>query len=81
MALIQVMNRAAGPIFQDMQTTPEKKQGLSVEATMGKAYRTTKPTFGWAAYAPTADTASRQSFNEEWSATTGKYSLSVEWVY
>jgi len=81
MALIQVMNRAAGPIFQDMQTTPEKKQGLSVEATMGRAYRTTKPTFGWAAYAPTADTASRQSFNEEWSATTGKYSLSVEWVY
>ena len=81
MAIIQVMNKASGPIFQDMQTTPEKKQGLSVDVTMGKAYRTTKPVFDWAAYAPTVDTTSRQSFNESWSASTGKYTLSVEWIY
>ena len=79
MAILQVMNRAAGPILQDMQTTPEKKQGLSVDATMGKQYRTAKPTFNWAAYAPTD--GHRQSFNESWSTSTGKYTLSVEWVY
>lgn len=79
MAILQIMNRAAGPILQDMQTTPEKKQGLSVDVTMGKQYRTTKPTFGWEVYAPTD--GHRQSFNESWSASTGKYTLSVEWVY
>ncbi len=79
MAIIQVMNRANGPIFQDMQTTPERKKGLSVDATMGKQYRTDKPTFAWEGYAPTD--GHRQGFNESWSPSTGKYTLSVEWVY
>lgn len=79
MAIIQVMNRANGPIFQDMQTTPERKKGLSVDATMGKQYRTAKPTFAWEGYAPTD--GHRQTFNESWSSSTGKYTLSVEWVY
>ena len=79
MAIIQVMNRANGPIFQDMQTTPERKKGLSVDATMGKQYRTDKPTFAWEGYAPTD--GHRQGFNESWSPSTGKYTLSVECVY
>ena len=82
-AIIAIIGKADGPIFQNMGTTNERKRSVSVEWTMDKCNRTTKPTVSATAaadnYKPTG--AYQQSKSESWTPATGKYSLSIDWVY
>ena len=82
-AIIAIIGKADGPILQNMGTTNERKRSVSVEWTMDKCNRTTKPTVSATAaasnYKPTG--AYQQSKSESWTPATGKYSLSIEWVY
>lgn len=83
-AIIQIIGRANGPIFQDMATTNERKRGLSLEWIMNRCSRDDKPSSDALtaanAYKPTG-TAYQLSKTESWSPSTGSYSLSIEWVY
>lgn len=82
-AIIGIIGKADGPIFQDMGTTNERKRSVSVDWTMDKCNRKTKPTVKATeaanAYKPTG--AYQQSKTESWTASTGKYTLNIEWVY
>ena len=76
-AILAVIARAGGPIIQDMATTGERTKSLAVEAQMPRG--ASKPTFGWSNYAPA--NGYRQNFTESYSESTGRYSLTVDWVY
>ena len=82
-AIIGIIGKADGPIFQDMGTTNERKRSVSVDWTMDKCNRKTKPTVKATeaanAYKPTG--AYQQSKTESWTASTGQYTLNIEWVY
>ena len=76
-AIIPVIQRSLGPIIQDMGTTNERTRTLAVEAQMPRG--SDKPSFGWSSYKP--DNGYRQNFTESYSVSSGRYSLTVEWVY
>lgn len=86
-AIIAIIGKADGPIFQDIGTTPERKRSLSIEAVMKKAARLSKPSPEnnadvegiVAGYKPA--NAYEQSRNETWNAARGSYNLSLDWVY
>ena len=82
-AIIAIIGKADGPIFQDMGTTNERKRSISVDWTMDKCNRKTKPTVKATeaanAYKPTG--AYQQSKTESWTPATGKYTLNIDWVY
>lgn len=80
-AIIPIIAKNGGPIFQDMNTTKEKRRSLNLGAVMKKDYRTSKPNTKSIVngYKPTG--AKVQSWTESWEPFTGNYSLSVEWVY
>ena len=82
-AIIGIIGKADGPIFQDMGTTNERKRSVSVDWTMDKCNRKTKPTVKATAaandYKPTG--AYQVSKTESWTASTGQYTLNIEWVY
>tara|TARA_B100000700_G_scaffold68841_2_gene76217 strand:+ start:22961 stop:24529 length:1569 start_codon:yes stop_codon:yes gene_type:complete len=82
-AIISIIGRAGGPIFQDMGTTNERKRSISVDWTMDKCNREKKPsTLALTAanrYKPTG--GYQQSKSEQWTAATGAYTLNIEWVY
>jgi len=66
-----------------MGTTNERKRSVSVDWTMDKCNRTTKPTVKATEaannYKPTG--AYQQSKSESWTPATGKYTLNIDWVY
>ena len=82
-AVIQIIGKADGPIFQDMGTTLERKRNASLEWTMKRANRSSKPSAAALtavnAYKPTG--AYQMSKSEGWTPSTGGYSLQIEWVY
>ena len=82
-AIIQIIGRADGPIFQNMGTTTERKRSASLEWTMKRANRSSKPSVAAItainAYRPTG--AYQLSKSESWTPSTGGYSLSIEWTY
>ena len=82
-AIIAIIGKADGPIFQDMGTTPERKRSVSVDWTMKKDKRETKPTARATTaadvYKPTG--AYQMSKSESWTPATGAYTLNIEWVY
>ena len=82
-AIIGIIGKADGPIFQDMGTTNERKRSVSVDWTMDKCNRKIKPTVkatqAAEAYKPTG--AYQQSKTESWTPSTGKYTLNIDWVY
>lgn len=82
-AIIAIIGKADGPIFQNMGTTNERKRSVSVDWTMDKCNRTTKPTVKATEaannYKPTG--AYQQSKSESWTPATGKYTLNIDWVY
>ena len=88
-AIIGVIgNSSLGPVIQDMDATTEKKRSISIDITMGKNYRTTKPTCGSTIagdHIPTGATGDdgpyQQSRTESWNPLTGVYNLSIAWVY
>ena len=82
-AIIQIIGKADGPIFQNMGTTSERKRSASLEWTMKVCNRSSKPSADALAavnaYKPTG--AYQLSKSESWTPTTGGYSLQIEWVY
>tara|TARA_R100000008_G_scaffold86088_1_gene77849 strand:- start:5065 stop:6495 length:1431 start_codon:yes stop_codon:yes gene_type:complete len=84
-ASIPVIGRALGPVLQEMGTTGEKKQRVSIEAVMKKANRTSPPSSDAKAlaltYIPTGTTVIQGPINETWQPSNGSYSLNVEWTY
>ena len=85
-AIIQIIGRANGPIFQDMGTTTERKRSASLEWTMKRCNRASKPSaealLVMEAHKPVALTPVYQlSKSESWTPSTGGYSLSIEWAY
>ena len=82
-AIIGIIGKADGPIFQDMGTTNERKRSISVDWTMDKCNRKTKPTVKATEaadnYKPTG--AYQVAKSESWTPATGAYSLNIEWVY
>ena len=86
-AILGVLSRADGPIIQDMNTTKERTVNASLDLTMAKSARTTKPssveggqiyTFV-SAYRP--DNGHQQTKSESWTPRTGTYNLSISWVF
>ena len=82
-AIIPIIAKDGGPIFQDMNTTKEKRRTLNLGAIMKKDYRTTKPDVRSIIdnYKPTASNLKVQSWTESWEPFTGNYSVNVEWVF
>ena len=82
-AIIAIIGKADGPIFQDMGTTPERKRSVSVDWTMKKDKRDEKPSAAALtaanAYKPTG--AYQLSKTESWTKATGAYTLNIEWSY
>ena len=92
-AILGVLSRAAGPIIQDMQTTRERTVSVTLDLTMDKANRASKPS---AVEGDDTDSASQvwqlvaayrpeggylQSKTQNWNPRTGTYNLSVAWVF
>jgi hypothetical protein len=91
-AILAILDKADGPIIQDIGTTQEKKVSLSIDLVMAKTHRSVKPSKGDDAvdlevlatdYRPTATTGSvyQESRSETWNPKTGAFNLSVGWVY
>ena len=82
-AIIQIIGKADGPIFQDMGTTNERKRSVSLEWTMKVCDRGSKPSAAAIAavnaYKPTG--AYQMSKTESWTPSTGGYSLNIDWAY
>ena len=82
-AIIAVIGKADGPIFQNMGTTPERKRAVSIDWTMKKDKRENKPTTDALtaanAYRPTG--AYELSRTESWTPATGAYTLNIDWSY
>lgn len=91
-AVLAILDKADGPIIQDIGTTTEKKVSLSIDLVMAKTHRSVKPSKGDDAvdlevlatdYKPTATTGSvyQESRSETWNPKTGAFNLSIGWVY
>ena len=82
-AIIAIIGKADGPIFQDMGTTPERKRSVSVDWTMKKDKRDEKPSSAALTaaneYKPTG--AYQLSKTESWTKATGAYTLNIDWSY
>jgi hypothetical protein len=91
-AILAILDKANGPIIQDIGTTQEKKVSVSIDLVMEKAFRTTKPSKGDNAstledlansYKPTATTGGvyQESRSETWNPKSGAFNLSIGWVH
>jgi hypothetical protein len=86
-AILPVIAKSNGPVIQNMATTGERTRSISVEITMDQNNRSIIPrSQGQSAlnpYIPVCATAPvyQQSRTENWSPTSGSYSLSVEYVW
>ena len=82
-AIIPIISKKGGPIFQDMNTTKETRRTLNLGAIMKKDHRTSKPDLVSIinTYKPTASNVKVQSWTESWEPFTGNYSVNVEWVF
>jgi len=91
-AILAILDKADGPIIQDIGTTQERKVSVSIDLTMEKAFRTTKPSKGDDAqeledlansHKPTATTGNvyQESRSETWNPKAGTFNLSIGWVY
>ena len=83
--IIPVLEKADGPVIQDMSVTNEKKISVSLDVVMKRCHRDSKPDgmAAVAAYEPAAATSGpfQQAKTESWSPDSGQYNLSLEWVY
>jgi len=83
-AIIQIVGRGSGPIFQDMATTNERKRSINLEWVMNRCTRDVKPSSSALTAANTykpSGTAYQITKSESWTPSTGSYSLNIEWVY
>lgn len=80
-AVIGVIQRAAGPIIQDMGTKTERKQSVSYDVVMGKDSRGSKPDGEGIALGAIEGGGLVESKTESWNENTGAYNISITKVY
>ena len=84
-ASIPVIGRALGPVLQEMGTTGNKLQSVSIDAIMEKNSRTSAPSSAAKAlaaiYKPTGTTVIQGPITESWEPSSGRYTFQVEWTY
>jgi len=80
-AIIGVIQRAAGPIIQDMGTKTEEKESVSYDLIMGKDSRGAKPNGETTALAALQSGGLVESKTESWNKNTGAYNISITKVY
>jgi hypothetical protein len=80
-AIIPIIAKQDGPITQDMNTTRERKRSVTIDATMKKDFRLTKPNIRTTLqnYQPQWN-HKILNWQETWQPINGSYSLNVEWV-
>ena len=79
--VIPVLEKANGPVIQDMGVTPEKKVSVTLDLQMDRDNRATKPSADDTVDAYKPDNGYQQSRTETWNPYSGSYSLSKDWVY
>jgi len=85
-AEIFVLDRAAGPILQDLGSQTSKKVNVSIDSLQGAAtqsFTPTKPDGNSIAsgYLPSATYVFKSRDTESWSPTTGRYNKQVSWTW
>ena len=80
-AIIGVIQRAAGPIIQDMGTKTEEKESVSYDVVMGKDNRGSKPSGESTALGALQGGGLVESKTESWNENTGAYNISITKVY
>ena len=88
-AVIPVIGRSDGPIFQDMNTTGPRGRSITVELQMDRNNRSfsDKPdaiSYIESNYKPVIsgpEKAYRQTRNENWDHMAGKYTITVEYSF
>ena len=80
-AVIGVIQRAAGPIIQNMGTKTERKESVSYDVVMGRDSRGSKPSGESIALGAIAGGGLVESKSESWNANTGAYNISITKVY
>jgi hypothetical protein len=88
-AAIPVLGRTLGPVLQDIGTKTARQRSLSIEAVMTPvAGISTGVLLGFpdssaivSAVRPTTTQVFKESDQENWSATTGRYSRNITWTY
>jgi hypothetical protein len=89
-AVIPVLGRTAGPIFQDIGTVKEKRRSLSIEIVMPINGTMTNceliatqaaPNVDVTSYAPKGTIVYIESDTVSWSPTTGRYTRQVSWIW
>ncbi len=89
-AILPVMGRPEGPIFQEIGTVKEKRRSLVMEIVIAVDGSMTNcelissqapPLIDITPYAPIADIVYIEQDNTSWSPTSGRYTRNVTWVY
>lgn len=85
-AILPVIEKANGPIIQNMQTTQERSRSISLDLNMDRDTRSEKPdglSYIETNYKPTLTEGEvyRQSRTETWNPNSGAYNLSVDYVW
>jgi len=86
-AIIEILGKEDGPVFQDMATTKERKRTVQMDVTMKQACRKENSSPAQycypivAARKPVSPDVYSQNFTENWDWMNGKYSISVDWIY
>jgi hypothetical protein len=89
-ALIPVLGRTAGPIFQNIGTVKEKRRSLSIEIVMPINGTLTNceliatqgtPVVDITPYAPSGTIVYIETDTVSWSPTTGRYTRQASWIW
>lgn len=89
-AIIPVLGRAAGPVFQSIGTVKEKRRSVSIEIVMPINGTLTNceliatqgtPVVDITPYAPNGTIVYLENDSVSWSPTTGRYARQASWVW
>ncbi len=85
-AILPVIEKANGPVIQNMQTTQERSRSIAFDLVMDRDNRTTKPdgvSYVETNYKPTLAQGEvyRQGKVETWNPNSGAYNLSLDYVW
>lgn len=86
-AIIEILGKEDGPVFQDMATTRERKRTVQLDVTMKQSCRKENSSPAQYCYPivyarkPIGTDVYSQNFTENWDWMNGKYSISVDWIY
>lgn len=84
-AIIPILGRKKGPLFQDIGTFKEKRRSVTAEVIMEPAANpcvmANPPAYNVNIYAPSGDPVYKETDQTTWSPQTGRLTKTVSWVY